>query len=61
MLSNIYCNPRNWMRSIIRDKMAQLKKLRNNYDYKEIDVTYDDSKRATDYADDIIKAIKKYI
>jgi hypothetical protein len=47
--------------SIIRDKMAQLKKLRNNYDYKEIDVTYDDSKRATDYADDIIKAIKKYI
>lgn len=47
--------------SIIRDKMTQLKKLRNNYDYKEIDVTYDDSKRATDYADDIIKAIKKYI
>lgn len=47
--------------STIRDKMTQLKRIRNNYDYKEIDVTYDDSKRATDYADDIIKAIKKYI
>lgn len=47
--------------SNIRNKMLQLKKMRNNYDYKEIDVTHDDSKRATDYADDIIKTIKKYI
>lgn len=45
----------------IRDKMGQLKSLRNNYDYKELDVSYDDSKKATDYADDIIKTIKKYI
>jgi hypothetical protein len=47
--------------TIVRDKMVQLKSLRNNYDYKEIDVTYNDSKKATDYADDIIKTIKKYI
>lgn len=45
----------------VRDKMGQLKSLRNNYDYKELDVSYDDSKKATDYADDIIKTIKKYI
>lgn len=47
--------------SNVRNKMIQLKSLRNNYDYKEIDVTYDDSRKATDYADDIIKTIKKYI
>ena len=45
----------------VRNKMIQLKSLRNNYDYKELDITYDDSKKATDYADDIIKTIRKYI
>lgn len=45
----------------IQSKMVQLKTLRNNYDYKEVNITYDDSKKATDYASDIIKTIKKYI
>ena len=47
--------------TIVRDKMGQLKSLRNRYDYEELEISYNDSKKATDYADDIIKTIKKYI